>query len=133
VAFDDSAVLILGASGRGKSGLALQLMALGAGLVADDRTLIWLHDATDRSTLMADSPDTLRGLIEARGVGILRAAPVGPRPVALVVDLDRVEEARLPEERSLTLLGRDLPLLHMVDTPSFPGAILQYVKGGRHA
>ena len=41
VARDGRAVLIRGASGSGKSGLALQLMALGAGLVADDRTRLW--------------------------------------------------------------------------------------------
>ena len=34
------AVLILGASGTGKSALALQMIALGARLVADDLSLI---------------------------------------------------------------------------------------------
>ena len=133
VALDRRGVLILGASGRGKSGLALRLMSCGAGLVADDRTCLYLEDGADGPRLVADAPPTLRGLIEARGVGILTADPVGPASVALVVDLDRVEDSRLPPLRSVNLLGQDLPLVHMVDSPAFPAAILQYLKGGRSA
>ena len=40
VALDGRGALLLGASGAGKSGLALRLMALGARLVADDRVLL---------------------------------------------------------------------------------------------
>ncbi|MGB4827750.1 MAG: serine kinase, partial [Paracoccaceae bacterium] len=40
VAVQGRAVLVTGPSGAGKSALALQLMALGARLVADDRTEI---------------------------------------------------------------------------------------------
>ena len=133
VAVGDRAVLILGASGRGKSGLALQLMGFGAELVADDRTCVVLRDAGKAPQVMADAPPPLRGLIEARGVGLLTAEAVGPVPVALVVDLDRTETERLPPLRSFTLLGQSLPLVHMVDSPAFPAAILQYLKGGRSA
>jgi len=44
VCLEGRAVLIRGASGSGKSGLALQLIALGAALVADDRTVAELYD-----------------------------------------------------------------------------------------
>ncbi|MEM9638850.1 MAG: hypothetical protein AAGA94_14475, partial [Pseudomonadota bacterium] len=44
VACQGRAVLILGRSGQGKSGLALQLMAYGADLVADDRTQVTVQD-----------------------------------------------------------------------------------------
>ena len=40
VAVDGRGLLILGPSGSGKSALALQLIALGAQLVADDRTRV---------------------------------------------------------------------------------------------
>ena len=40
VSYENHAVLILGPSGIGKSSLALQLMALGAVLVADDKTCL---------------------------------------------------------------------------------------------
>jgi len=133
VAFEQRGVLILGASGRGKSGLALCLMGYGAGLVADDRTCLSLRDGGDGPRVVADAPSVLRGLIEARGVGLLTAAPVGPVSIALVVDLDKAEESRLPPRRVINLLGQDLPLVHMVDSPAFPAAILQYLKGGRSA
>ena len=69
-----AALLILGASGRGKSALALGLMAAGATLVADDRT--HLH-ARRRRQLVASAPAAIAGLIEARGIGILKAEALG--------------------------------------------------------
>lgn len=133
VAVDDRAVLILGASGRGKSGLALRLMSFGAKLVADDRTCLYLENGDDGPRVLSDAPRVLRGLIEARGIGLLTAEPVGPVPVVLVVDLDQVEATRLPQRQYMTVLGQSLPLVHMVDSPAFPAAILQYLKGGRSA
>lgn len=133
VAVDAAGVLFLGASGRGKSGLALQIMALGASLVSDDRTCLSVGNGPAGPQLIADAPETLRGLIEARGVGILNAMPSGPCAVTLVVDLDQMEEHRLPPLRSTVLLGIRLPLVHMIDNPAFPAAILQYLKAGRSA
>ena len=121
--------MIIGASGAGKSGLALQLLALGAGLVADDRTRLWR--AGDR--VMADVPEAIKGQIEARGVGILATPAKGPVPLALVIDMDKVETKRLPPERSLRILDRELPLIRKVQTPCFPAAILLYLNGGRIA
>ena len=60
-------VLILGASGVGKSDLALRLIADGALLVADDQTLVEARG----DELWATAPATIAGLIEARGVGIV--------------------------------------------------------------
>jgi HPr kinase/phosphorylase len=133
VAYNGRAVLILGASGRGKSGLALQLMALGADLVADDRTCLVVEDRGGHSSLIASAPDTLRGRIEARGVGILNAQAAGACPVVLAVDLDRTETQRLPDVRHCEFLSVSVPLLHMVDSNAFPAAILQYLKTGRGA
>ena len=132
VALHGKAVLIRGDSGRGKSSLALHLIALGAGLVADDRTCIWREDhGADGDRIIADAPETLRGRIEARGIGILGAEPVGPCRIGLVVDLDRLEDARLPPFRTTDLLGLCLPLVHRVDSPAFPAGILQYLAAGR--
>ncbi|MDO5705850.1 MAG: HPr kinase/phosphatase C-terminal domain-containing protein, partial [Paracoccus sp. (in: a-proteobacteria)] len=90
VAIDGRGLLILGPSGAGKSALALALMAMGAVLVSDDRTVL----RRDGDMVLADAPDSLRGLIEARGIGILRADSAGAVPVVLVVDLGRAEDAR---------------------------------------
>ncbi len=126
VALGGRAVLIRGASGRGKSGLALRLMALGAGLVADDRTRLWRMG----TCVMADAPDTIRGRIEARGFGILRLPATGPCALALVVDLDRVETDRLPPLRKTRIAGVALPLVHGCAQAHFPAAILLYLHYG---
>ncbi len=127
VALDGRGLLILGPSGSGKSSLALQLMALGCGLVADDRTMLTRLEGQ----LLADCPDTIRGRIEARGVGILIAPPAGPVPVAAAVDLGIPEAKRLPPERHTTILGLSLPVLHNVASPAFPAALLHYLRAGR--
>ena len=129
VVMDGAGVLITGQAGSGKSALALELLALGAGLVADDITCLWR--AGDR--ILADVPDTIRGRIEARGVGILGAAPCGPAPLALWVDLDAHEAERLPPHRTWPALGLELPLIHNPGTGCFPAAIVQYLRHGRYA
>lgn len=126
VAIGGRAVLILGPSGAGKSALALHLMALGAGLVADDRTEVTLHDGQP----LATCPPAILGRIEARGIGILNARPAPPAPVVLVADLGRTETERLPPARDFDLLGCAVPLIFKVDAPHFPMAIVQYLKGG---
>ena len=127
VAARGRAVLILGASGSGKSALALQLMALGATLVADDQTIL----TAGPQGLVASAPEAIRGRIEARFVGLLTAEAMASAPVALAVDLDREETERLPPRRRTRILDRHLPLLHRVDRPYFPAAILQHLISGR--
>lgn len=126
VALGARGLLICGASGTGKSALALNLMALGAGLVADDRTI--LTRAGDQ--VIATCPPAIRGLVEARGIGILRATPTHPVPLAAVVDMDAAETDRLPKDRRVMLLGMSFPLLHKVETGYFAAALLQYLKEG---
>lgn len=128
VAVDGRAVLVVGPSGSGKSALCLQLMALGATLVADDRTIL----QSGEGGILARTPGTIDGMIEARGVGLL-AADFCVARVALVVDLEQVETDRLPPYRTYNLLGQKTPLLHKVEAVHFPAAILQYLKGGRSA
>ncbi|MEQ8902573.1 MAG: HPr kinase/phosphatase C-terminal domain-containing protein [Roseovarius sp.] len=126
VALEGRAALIRGAAGQGKSGLALQLIALGATLVADDRTRLWRND--DR--LIADAPDTIRGRIEARGLGILHLPQTGPAPVACVVDLDRSETDRLPSLCHETVMDLRLPSFGKSPHPHFPAVILLYLRYG---
>ena len=127
VGLDGDAVLILGKSGAGKSALALTLMAYGAQLVADDRVVLRPVDGR----IIASVPDTIAGLIEARGVGILKAAFLPCAALALIVDLDQSEQDRIPSPRYMTVLGHDLPLLHRVDGLHFAPAILQFLRAGR--
>lgn len=115
-------MLIVGPSGSGKSSLALQLISLGAGLVADDRTQITLKGGA----LIATVPAAIRGMIEARGVGILHATDVGPTPLDMVIDMSKSEEQRLPEPHSYTVLGISLRCLHTAPSPHFAAAVWLY-------
>ena len=126
VVVDDRALLILGAAGSGKSALALQLMALGADLLADDRTII----TREGKDLLASCPESISGMIEARGVGILNARPAAAGRVGAVVDMNRIESDRLPPPKNVTLLGVTLPCLHKVEASYFPAAIVQYLRCG---
>ena len=128
VAFQGQALLITGASGSGKSTLALELMARGAALIADDRTIL----TQQGGQLIASCPDTIRGQIEARCVGILCATPAEPTAVALIVNLDHVERERLPRARQEVIMGQSLPSLHKCEGSHFPAALLQYLKEGRY-
>ena len=130
VAWGARCALIRGPSGSGKSGLALELMGLGATLVADDSVVL---NSDPDGVPVARAPDALRGLIEARGVGLLRADPGEAAVVVLIVDLGTVETERLPPERTTDVLGHTVALVQKVESPHFASAILQYLKSGRSA
>ena len=122
-------LVILGPSGSGKSTLALELMAVGASLVADDRTDL----RRDGADVLASCPPALSGRIEARGIGILRADPAGPVRVALIADLGAAPGDRLPQSQSHDLLGVGLPLVTGPYRPHLYAALRQLLLGGRVA
>lgn len=94
---ENVAVLLLGESGSGKSDVALRLIAAGAILLSDDQTAL----SVEGGRLMAEAPERTRGLLEIRGVGIIRLDVAGPAPVALAVHLDpKARIARLPTPQS---------------------------------
>jgi serine kinase of HPr protein (carbohydrate metabolism regulator) len=108
VAIDRMGVLLRGPSGSGKSDLALRLIDAGARLVADDQSEL----RRAGNAVLVRAPESLLGLIEVRGIGILRCAPLSDVPLAVVVDLvaaDRIE--RLPPPCRENVLGVDLPRL----------------------
>lgn len=128
VALGGRGLLIMGPSGAGKSALALRLIALGARLVSDDRTEV----TAGPQGLVARCPSpAIRGLIEARGIGLLRAEPVEEAQVALVADLAQDEDHRLPPRRSMAILGSHLPLVLRVRNDHFPAALLLHLERGR--
>ncbi len=127
VAVNGQGALIVGASGTGKSGLALQMMALGAGLVADDRVDLRMEN----DQVMAEAVSPISGLIEARGIGLLRATPSGPVRVSYVVDLDHSALARLPDPVTIKVLRQTVPLLEAAGVPNLAPALMQLLKMGR--
>jgi HPr kinase/phosphorylase len=95
-------VLLLGPSGCGKSDLALRLLECGFVLVADDRV--------DIADGIASAPASLVGLLEVRGLGILRLPYAAQARLALVIDLAGTAE-RLPQPEFHTETG--LPLIYV--------------------
>jgi serine kinase of HPr protein (carbohydrate metabolism regulator) len=102
IAVDDRAALIVGASGTGKSDLALRCLALGpspliptlARLVADDRVVLFPQEGR----LRVAAPATIRGRLEVRGMGILEVPFVESAWLALIVELSAPEAVeRLPD------------------------------------
>lgn len=91
----NAGVLLLGESGHGKSDLALRLIGLGAKLVSDDRTDLFV----ERKRLWARAPANLAGLIEVRGLGIVALPHRAEARVALAVLLDG-KPARLPSRET---------------------------------
>lgn len=129
VAMEGRGLLILGRSGSGKSSLALELIAIGATLVADDRVVVTPGPG---GKITLSSPDTIAGLVEARGIGLLRLPHVSATLHA-VVDLDLTEAERLPPAREIVISGRSVACLRRVETPAFAAMVGAYLRGGRHA
>lgn len=122
VAIGGAGVLLRGPSGAGKSDLALRLIDEGARLVADDQTEIARYD--DR--LVARPPANLAGLIEVRGLGIVRLDYLSEMPVMLAVDLVSADEIqRMPQPATARLLGMDIPLLRLDPFPASASAKLR--------
>ncbi len=91
----EAGVLLLGPPGSGKSDLVLRLLDRGFTLVADDRVIV--------EGLSAAAPASLAGLLEIRGLGVMRMPWLSSCRLALVVMLGEAS-GRLPwPERHATL------------------------------
>jgi serine kinase of HPr protein (carbohydrate metabolism regulator) len=99
-------LLLRGGPGAGKSDLALRLIEAGAMLVADDQ--VALRPASGR--LLARPPASLAGLIEVRGIGLLRLPYRRGTTVDLLIDLVPADEVvRLPEPAHEVVAGVRVP------------------------
>jgi HPr kinase/phosphorylase len=109
IAIEGAAILLRGPPGAGKSDLALRLIdGGGARLVADDQAEMRCVG----NQIMVSAPAAIAGLIEVRGLGILRVDAVEAAPLALFVDLVRSAEVeRFPESRFEEVLGLAVPLI----------------------
>ena len=87
-------ILLRGAPGAGKSDLSLRLIAAGWQLVADDQTIIAPnvtdaapHCAREKAAIIARCPPAIRGLIEMRGVGLIKMESVESAQIDCIFDL----------------------------------------------
>jgi serine kinase of HPr protein (carbohydrate metabolism regulator) len=120
VALGRTAALLRGPPGSGKSDLALRFLFLARRgpaaleapiLVADDQ----VHIVRNGARLQARCPDTIRGRIEVRGIGIVEVKALAEAELGLVVDLVAPSQIeRLPEAAAtVRLLGVELPLVRL--------------------
>lgn len=122
-------LLIVGPSGSGKSTLALQLMALGAELVADDRCDL----SSSIEGIYAARPSELPQAIEARGLGLLCAKCIDRSRIVAVIDLGKTTENRLPHLKNVEIDGHTLSLLHNSTQTDLAAALFHFLKSGFHA
>lgn len=111
VRLSNKGILLIGPSTSGKSDLALRLIDVGAVLVADDQVRL----AHEGSHLSAGPHERLAGLIEVRGIGILRVPFEDRTQLDLAVELepDHRPVEPLPEPETATWLGVNLPKIRL--------------------
>jgi serine kinase of HPr protein (carbohydrate metabolism regulator) len=112
-------VLLRGGSGAGKSNLSLRLCQAGLVLVADDRVIAWRSGGR----LWGRAPDVLLGLIEVRGVGVLRRSALSHVEIVRVIDCapPGAQLDRIPEEALVTIDQVSLPRL-VIDASALAAA-----------
>jgi HPr kinase/phosphorylase len=96
VSRNGQAVLLVGPPGSGKSDLALRLVARGFDLVADDQVIL-----SDGSV---SCPAGLAGLLEVRGLGIVRLPNRDRARLALIVEVGAIAD-RMPMPATHPELG----------------------------
>ncbi len=131
VAVDGRGVLLRGPSGAGKSDLALRLIDGGARLVSDDYTDVALRDGR----LFASAPPEIRGILEVRGLGVLRMGAEPTVPLALAVDLVAASGVeRMPAEEVADILGIAVPVYrlaaHEASAPAKVRLAVRLTSGG---
>ncbi len=113
VQIEKSGVLLMGASGVGKSDLALRLIHdRQCRLVSDDQVIL----QADNNAITAHAPKALRGLLEVRGVGICTFDSVQSARINLIVKLDKDQKIeRLPDflHQQENILGVDIPFISL--------------------
>lgn len=132
------AVLIRGPSASGKSRLALDLIEAArtgalrfARLLADDR--VRLETADGR--LLARPAEALAGLLEVRGVGLLRLDHEPIAVVGLVIDLAAEDADRLPDpaQRHIEIGGIFLPRLAVAPGMAALPGVLALINSSTNA
>lgn len=110
VNIDSKGVLILGDSGSGKSDLALRLLTLfSAKLVSDDRTDIF----KDLDVIKAKAPNVLKGLLEVRGVGVIKQEYLKESTIDLVIKLTNEKIERMPLPQKCKIEDIDVPMYYI--------------------
>ncbi|MBO9547739.1 MAG: HPr kinase/phosphorylase [Caulobacter sp.] len=114
-------VLIQGPSGVGKSDLALRALEAGFRLVADDRVVAFAN----AGRAWGKPHETLAGLLEIRGLGVVRTPALALCEIALVIRCVETPDAveRLPDSQFAPIAGVSIPVFDL--WPREPAAPLK--------
>jgi len=121
IAHGERAVLLRGASGAGKSDLALRCLHCSLPAEAGHRSFLLVADdqlAISRSEdgrLIGRSPDSIAGRLEVRGVGIIRVPHVAAE-LCLIIDLvvaDAVPRSPPSLPATVDCLGIEIPVVSL--------------------
>ena len=127
VAINGAGVLLLGQSGSGKSDLALRLIDRGAALISDDSVLV---EAGDPIPLLRTAPN-IAGLIEIRGVGIVKMPFADSIALHLAVAIVDIVERVPPEQQSIRIAGSEIR--YMLISAFEPSAVIKVEQALRIA
>ena len=112
VDIEGKGILIKGKSQSGKSDLALRLISrFNAELVADDIVNLSAKD----NKLIGSAPENLAGMLEVRGVGIIKYSYLQQSPIVLIINLldDITEMERMPKICEEYILGLEIPQIDL--------------------
>lgn len=128
-------VLLSGASGVGKSELALELLNRGHRLIADDAPEFYCAESGE---LRGRCPGALRNFLEVRGLGVIdvravfgAAVMVSEATLQLILHLESMDADRLaavdrlrPSRDAVAVLGVEVPRITLPVAPGRNLAIL---------
>jgi serine kinase of HPr protein (carbohydrate metabolism regulator) len=110
VCIKNKGILFLGDSGSGKSDISLRLIAdYKATLIGDDRIDI----IAKGNNIIASAPKNLSGLLEVRGIGIIKVKTKRKNKIDLAVFLTQDKIERMPEPLYYELLDKKIPLINI--------------------
>lgn len=105
ISIEDNGIMIIGSSGSGKSDLALRLIDSGGTLISDDRTVCERKD----NKIFLFTLKEIKGLIEVRGVGIIKVPYVENVQLKLLVSLTEEKLDRLPRIKNKKIFNISIP------------------------
>ncbi|MEH6402879.1 MAG: HPr kinase/phosphatase C-terminal domain-containing protein [Sneathiella sp.] len=122
VAINGQGVMLRGPSGAGKSDLSLRLIDEGAELVSDDYVELYPQE----SHIIVKAPSSIQGLMEVRGLGLVKLPFRHKAPLSIVFDLVAQKNIdRLPARDAFFFAdGIGIPLLRIEGlAPSSPAKV----------